>query len=125
MLLPRPEIRIATRLGSRIVSRGPVLRRVPRAGLAVDGAAALTRFDAPDLHGRGGARRARNFRRDDHGHADAAVERPRHLLGRDVPAALEEREDRRQLPALGIDYGVTTFRQNPRNILEKPAARDV
>src|SRR6185437_15109390 len=104
MLLPRPEIRIATRFGSRIVSRGPVLRGIPRAGLAVDGAAARALFNATDLEDR--LLEAENRVSDglhlafvgDHRHSDAAVERARHLLRSDSAALLQEREDRRQLP---------------------------
>src|SRR3954470_791559 len=98
MLLPRPEIRIATRLGSRMVGRGPIPIAVPCAGLAADGAAATAFLDSSDLEDclaralqivRHAVRR---FRRDDHGHADAAVEGPRHLLRRQASALLQERE---------------------------------
>ena len=53
-------------------------------------AAALARFDAADLENRLAApssrsiTSARHLRRDDDGHADPAIEGPRHFLGRDV-----------------------------------------
>src|SRR5438270_12812022 len=103
MLLPRPEIRTATRLGSCIVGGGPVLRRIPGPGVAANGAAAWAAFDPADLKHvffsgalqltRDGAGR---IRRDDHGHTDAAVERARHLFGRDPAAQLEELENCRK-----------------------------
>src|SRR6478672_13212130 len=101
MLLPRPEIRIATRLTSRIVGRGPVLRSVPRAGLAVNRASARALLDAADLQhrfactfelgGHGGGK----LRSDDQHHADAAIERARHLVGSNRAALLEQSEYRR------------------------------
>ena len=131
MLLPRPEMRIATRRGSRIVSDGPVLGSVPSADLPVHRAAPPALFDAADLkHGFSGAF---EFGSDhggmlgsrDHGHADAAIEGPRELAGGDGPALLKKGEDGRQRPARGIDDGVATIGKNPRDILEKSAAGDV
>src|SRR5206468_11380592 len=101
MLLPRPEIRMATRFGSRIVRRGPILRGVPCSGSAGHRAAARTFFDPPYLKHLfvDFAETARNAVRllssDDHGHADAAIERPRHLLRSDPACLLEECEDGR------------------------------
>src|SRR5205085_3562260 len=48
MLLPRPEIRIATRFGSRIVGHGPVVVRVPAACAPADSAASVPFLDAAD-----------------------------------------------------------------------------
>src|SRR5215207_905044 len=48
MLLPRPEIRTATRLGSRMMDRGPVLVRAPAARPAAHRAAALSALDRAD-----------------------------------------------------------------------------
>src|SRR5579884_2803941 len=131
MLLPRPEMRMATRFGSRIVGHGPVLRGVPGARVSVDGAAAGALFDAADLeHRLAGALKRRGeclclFGSDDRGHAYAAVEDPRHFFRSDVSALLEQREDRRQLAPAGIYVGMAAIRQNPRNILEKSAAGDM
>ena len=131
MLLPRPEIRIPTRLGSCIVCRGPILVRAPGAGLAVNGAAARTIFDPTDLK-RGLARAfelardlSRALRRDHNRHSDAAIERPRHFFHGDPATLLKEREDRWQLPTCRIDHCMAIIGQNPRNILEKSAASDV
>src|ERR1044071_7078772 len=49
MLLPRPEIRIPTRFGSRIVCRGPISLGIPRTDLAVNRAAARPCFDSAYL----------------------------------------------------------------------------
>ena len=131
MLLPRPEIRIATRFGSRIVRRGPILGapQVPAWPQTVQ--PRWPAFDPADLEDRF----ARAFeravtasvacRRNDHRHADAAVEGPRHFFRGDPAALLQQREDRRQLPALRIDHGMAAIGQNPRNILEKSAAGDM
>src|SRR3954464_12820484 len=116
MLLPRPEIRIPTRFGSRIVDRGPVLRGAPRAGLTAHGAAALARFDAADFEYRlaRAFERGRHFggklRSNDDGHSDAAVKSARHLLRSDASGFLQERKDRRQLPPFRIYDGVTAVR---------------
>ena len=98
---------------------------------ACDRAAALARFDRADAEDRLAGRfelaatTVRIVGCDDHGHADAAVEGARHFVRRDVAAFLEQGEQRRQRPAAGIDDGVATVRQNPRNILEKSAAGDM
>src|SRR5689334_19599433 len=100
MLLPRPEIRTATRFGSRIVRRGPVLGRVPAARPAAHGAAALPFFDAADFEHllarafEQGAHCGHFAFRDDRDHADAAVEGPRHFPGGNPAALLKEAEDR-------------------------------
>src|SRR5436305_12140267 len=98
MLLPRPEIRMATRLGSCIVCRGPILCGIPASCRPCDGAAALTGFDPADLeHGFACAfEDGRHFicllRRDDDGHTDPAIEGPRHFLCSDTPTLLQQRE---------------------------------
>src|SRR5579884_3972522 len=131
MLLPRPEIRTPTRRGSCIVRRGPVLGRVPRAVLAFHRAAAAAGFDSSDLEDAlaGAFEVPRDFiqlvRAIDHGHADAAVERARHLFRSDASCILKQREDRRQSPPISVYDRVAAIRQNPRNILEKSAAGDV
>src|SRR5690348_3042417 len=99
MLLPRPEMRIATRFGSRIVRRGPVLGRVPGPRLTGNGAAAGAFLDAADFECSLAAaleqarHLSRKLRSNHDGHADSAVKRPRHFLGGDVAAFLQERED--------------------------------
>src|SRR5438552_2537686 len=115
MLLPRPEIRMATRLGSRIMCRGPFSGRVPRSGTPPNGAAPLPRLDTPDFED-GLARTfecigdGRNLTgADDHRHSNAAVEGARHLFRRDSAALLEEREYARQLPPAGIYHSVAIF----------------
>src|SRR6185312_3501485 len=131
MLLPRPEMKMATRFGSRIVGRVPVLRGVPRASLSMNGAATLTLFDAADLQHRLACALKHRLDcicllgSDDHGHAYAAVEGSRHFLRSNVPALLKQRKDRRQFASAGIYVGVAPIRQNPGNILEKPAAGDM
>src|SRR3954447_19155091 len=96
MLLPRPEIRMATRLGSCIVCRGPILCGIPGSCRPCDGAAALTRFDPAELeHGfarafENGRHLRRPFRRDNDGHADPAIEGPRHLLWSDPSSLLQQ-----------------------------------
>ena len=65
-------------------------------------AAARPGFDAADLEDFfAGASSARQLRgsalADDDGHADAAIEGPRHFLGSDLAALLEQREDRRAI----------------------------
>src|SRR6185312_14073151 len=46
-------------------------------------------------------------------------------LRSNVPALLKQRKDRRQFASAGIYVGVAPIRQNPGNILEKPAAGDM
>src|SRR5437764_13427522 len=100
MFEPRPEIRIATRLRSGMVGGGPILGRVPGTGLAAHGAAARPFLDAADLehfffdatlqladHGLG------ILRRDDRGHADPAIEGPRHLFRGNSAALLQKTKD--------------------------------
>src|SRR6185295_18252302 len=105
MLLPRPEIRIATRFGSRIVGRGPVLARAPCSCRSVDGAAPLAFLDAADLErGLAGALErvvdlGRILRRDQDSHSDTAVEGPRHFFRSDPPARLQRCENGGQLPS--------------------------
>src|SRR6476620_5711272 len=131
MLLPRPEIRIATRFGSRIVSCRQVLQRVPWSGPPVHGAAAFATFDAADLEDgfTSAFEQVRNlvdvFGRNNHRHSDAAVEGSNHLLGDDASSLLEENKNRGQFPSPGIDDGMAISRQNPWNILEKSTAGDV
>src|SRR5260221_7046320 len=111
MLLPRPETRMATRFGSRIVGDGPVLGRVPGTRLAAHGAAAMPLLDAANLGcavERGGnSLRKAGF--DDHRHADPAVKRSRHFLGSDPPASLQQGKDRRQFPTTDIYHRMAIF----------------
>src|SRR3954451_17603124 len=111
MLLPLPEIKIATRRESRMVGRGPVPVGVPRPGTAADGAATRSGFDPANLEC--AVERARySFRNaglDDHRHADAAIEGSCHFLGRDPSTLLQQLEDRRLLPPVDIDHGMATF----------------
>src|SRR5690242_6631583 len=108
MLLPRPEIRIATRFGSRIVRCGPILGRVPGAGPACHGAAATSFFDPADPEGSfagtldGAHNVVRSVRSDDHDHADAAVESARHFLGCDVSTFLKKCKNRWEFPAIDV-----------------------
>src|SRR5437764_15464495 len=107
MLLPRPEIKIATRRTSRIVRRGPVLGRVPRRGLAADGAAAPTVSDAADFEQgfpRSFEPRANLFHLfgiDNHRHADPAIECPPHFFRCDVATPMNQRDNRRQWLSAG------------------------
>src|SRR3954453_6835930 len=111
MLLPLPEIKMATRRESRMVGRGPVPVGVPRPGTAADGAATRSGFEAADLEC--AAKRARyifrTFRIDDYDHADAAIEGARHFLGRDPAALLQQLEDRGLLPPADTDDAMATF----------------
>src|SRR5690242_14499493 len=100
MFEPRPEIRMATRLRSGMMDRGPVLRGVPVCA-AVYGTTAGAGFDAADrVHCFASAfEETRDFRGigcvDDGDHADAAVERTRHLLRRNAATVLQKGEDGR------------------------------
>src|SRR5206468_7174998 len=102
---------MATRFWSRIVRRGPVLVRAPRPGDAADGAATRSLLDvanlerSAELRGNG----LHKFGWNDHHHADPAIERTRHLLGRDSAAFLQHLEDRRLFPAAGSDHGMAMF----------------
>src|SRR6476646_4129739 len=94
MLEPRPEIRIATRLRSRMVTCGPILVRIPAAGLAVDRATSRALLDPADFEDV--LDRARNrgnlARVDDYRHPDPTVEGTSHFFGCEVPALLEKLE---------------------------------
>jgi hypothetical protein len=126
MLLPRPEIRIATRFGSRIVGRGPVLWRIPRSRRACDGAAAPAFFDLPNPEGvKLFLNRFCILGGDDHNHPNAAIEGPRHFLGLEPSALLKKRENRGQVPPVNVYYRVAMIRKNPWNILEKSTAGNV
>src|SRR5215472_2534045 len=129
MLLPRPEIRMATRLGSRIVGSAPVPGRAPAAAAAVHRAAARSLFDPADLEPvLVPERRSYGLalvRFDDQHHSNSAVEGPRHFLGLDLPSGLELGEDRRKQPRVRIDVSMAAIRQNPRNVFKKPATGDV
>ena len=57
--------------------------------------------------------------------ADAHVERPPHVLVRNVAGALQPLKDRRHGPRRAIDARRRTFRQNPRQVVGDPAAGDV
>src|SRR5947209_4075528 len=103
MFEPRPEIRIATRLRSRMVAGGPILGRVPGPRLAAHGAAPPAFFDPTDfehfLFGtEGDDDTVCKLRIDDHRHTNTAIERPGHFLRIDPPAVLKPGEDDRQLP---------------------------
>src|SRR5438309_5300561 len=103
MFEPRPEIRIATRLRSRMVAGGPILGRVPGPRLAAHGAAPPAFFDPTDfehfLFGtNGGDHAVGTLRVHDDSHPDTAIERPSHFLRIDPPAVLKPGEDDRQLP---------------------------
>src|SRR5438874_484277 len=132
MFEPRPETRTATRLRSRTVGHRPVLSRAPRARLAANGAAARPFLDAADLvHIFLGS--TLQFAqdclgilwRDDRGHADTAIEDPRHLSRGNSAALLQKAKDCRQLPFVRTYGRVTTFWHNPRNVLEKSTAGNV
>src|SRR5262245_45928431 len=100
MLLPRPEMRTATRFESRMVGR--------ESSCGANAAAAQARLDAADVE----YRLARGFERvsntvrlaaaDDGDHSDPAVEGAHHFLGRDLPAGAEFGEDRGQGPPIGV-----------------------
>ena len=62
---------------------------------------------------------------DDGDHADAAVEGAGKLGGLDRAAGLEEGEQAREGPGVGVDDGVAAFGQDARDILEQPAAGDM
>src|SRR5690242_12999613 len=122
MLLPRPEIRIATRRGSGIVVGDPILRRAPASCGAADRAATLPSFDAADAEdGLACAFQLIGHMIDDvlsndDDHADAAVEGARHLLRSDRAALTQEFEHRRELPTRSIDDCASTLRQGARDV---------
>jgi hypothetical protein len=106
-----------------MVGRGPAL--------ASDRAAALPGFDPADTKDgfpgpfeRSGDAIGLGLAQD-HGHSDPAVECARHLVGRDSSARLELGEDGWKLPQIHVDDRMRAIGQNPRNILEKSAARNV
>src|SRR5258708_34106869 len=128
MLLPRPEMRIATQPGLRIVDDGPILGGIPAARLACHRAAARTFLDPADceycfagtfqcLSDRVGL-----FCTNNHRHSNSAVERPRHFFRRKSTAFLKQRENKREMPAFSFNHGVAMVRQDSRNLLQKPAA---
>src|SRR5829696_6377420 len=131
MLLPRPEIRIATDFGSRIVGDGPVSRRIPAACASLDRAATFAGLDPADAEHDLSCTFERNrdlvglLLGNHDGHADSAIEGSRHLLRLEVTAFLEKRENQWESPAVRIYDRVAAFRQNTRYVLEKSAARDV
>ena len=64
--------------------------------------------------------------RDDEDHPDPAVERARHLRGRDAPRAQQPPEHGREpAPRARVDRGREPARDDPRHVLDEPAARDV
>src|SRR5918993_2721553 len=90
MLLPRPEISTATRFGSRIMRCCPAVVR------AVHRAAPRAFFDLPDAeHGLACSFECCGYifrlaGADHDNHADAAIERPDHLLRLDGSAIAEK-----------------------------------
>src|SRR4051812_42502619 len=109
MLLPRPEMRMATRVlslwGSLMAGGGPILRWAPGACTASHAAAASAGLDASDVeHLLAGAFEARRHLRclvagENDGHADPAVEGPRHFFGKKASAVLKLGKDRGKIPA--------------------------
>src|SRR6185369_8621114 len=101
MLLPRPEIRTATRFESRMVGGGPAFAR--------DRAAALPGFDAADAKDGFSSPVERSCDpiglrfAHDQSHSDPAVERARHFLRHYSPARLEFGEDGGKLPQIHVD----------------------
>src|SRR5579859_5645005 len=116
MLLPRPEMRIATRLGLRIVGDGPILSGVPNASLAFHSAAAGAFLNPANR--KYGFTRTLEIRdnagdfigRDNHCHSNPAVERAGHFLRRNSPTFLEQDENAWQRPAANINDGMAMFR---------------
>lgn len=64
-------------------------------------------------------------RTDDEDHADAVVERARHLERRDVPVFHQEAKDGRQLPRRRVDVAPERLGEHARDVLREAAARDV
>src|SRR5688572_21563043 len=107
MLLPRPEMRIATRRGSGMMRDGPAFVGAP-AGRALDRAAtaSLHNFaDAADGFA-GGFEICFNGVNilccDDGDHADAAIEGAHHFRRGEVAALDKQAEKARQRPARSI-----------------------
>src|SRR5687767_11022204 len=115
MLVPRPEIRMATRVGSRMVAGGPLVIRTPAAGGAAHRAATLAVFDCADAVNRLAAPRqglggSIGFGLGDDGHhPDAAVESACHLGCGEGSTLLKASEDRRQGPGCHIYYSVVSI----------------
>src|SRR5438045_3447087 len=73
----------------------------------------------------GGGHSCRRARRDNHGHTNPAVEGSRQFLRSNAPALLQKGKDCEERPAVSLNHGMAIVGQNPWNILEKSAARDV
>src|SRR6187549_3452678 len=112
IVVPLPESITATRarcaFGSGIVRRAPVLVRAPRARCPAHGAPARAFEHLADANHRFarrlefGRHLARQVGHDREHHADAAVERARHLARLDVALSLEERHQPWLLPRVGV-----------------------
>lgn len=61
----------------------------------------------------------------DDSHPNPTVERPRHLLRRDVPQSHQPLEHGEELEPLDIDPAPEALRQDPRHVLREPSASDV
>ena len=102
---PRPESRTARRAGSGTSGFGCV-RRSPQHPCSDEADLPLALLNAPDLLPVLAARVQPRLdleasgRRDDQDHADAAVEDPQHLGGRDASLVLQEPEERRPAPGV-------------------------
>src|SRR3712207_1816231 len=109
MLVPRPETRTPTFIRSAIMGCGPIPPSRPGAARSRDRTGALSGFDPTEVQNSftNTSKRLPDViqivLRDDHGHADAAVEGPRHLPGLDIALRLEEGHQPRLLPGRQAD----------------------
>src|SRR5436190_1877219 len=113
---PRPETSTASRSGASANAHAlRAARRFDRADLEVAEPERVERARG------GGQIRAR----DDHGVADAAVERAPHLVPGHVAGALEPIEHRRHGPGARVDGQAQAFGHDADDVLGEPAAGDV
>ena len=130
MFDPRPEISTATR-ALAMVRCAPITHRTPCVASARDGAALCASRDVADaVHSFTCCCQSRNYCvnisfGDDYGHANPAIERPRHFLWLDMALRLQERHQARLRPEVCIDMGMEVVGQDTRDIFEQTTASDV
>src|SRR5688500_12314916 len=112
MLVPRPDISTPTLIRSAMMGRRPGGATAPAAGRAAPRAASPAGLDPADFEDAFSSafKRLRHvfdiLPGDDQGHADPAIEGPRHFLRLDIALRLEEGHQPRLRPAIGVDRSV-------------------
>src|SRR5687768_10033117 len=120
-LLPRPEISTVMRFSAMVVSADDARGCIAAVGSldVADAEDALARAfeQVPRAIGIAG--------RDDHHHADAAVEDTMHFRVRDASLLLQPVEDRRAWPRIRVEAGLDVRRKDARDVLDEATAGDV